>query len=435
MRTARVVSTLLAILAALALAAPASLGLAAEDDQRTLCVDKNRPGCFHSIQEAVDHAPPGSRIDVAAGTYAEGVTITKRLTLRGDDRKAVIDAAGRNQGIFVHGAAASRTVIGGFTVENATLEGILLESTSWVKVEHNLVQHNDQGWRAPAPGAPFATCPGANPFDQDDCGEGLHLNGVDHATVNGNTVEENVGGILLTDEAGATHDNRISRNTVRNNRRDCGITLPSHPAGFGPGGVPLPGNGVFRNVVSDNVSTGNGGAGAGIFAPTPGTAAYDNLVIGNTLTNNGLPGVALHSHVFGQNLNGNRIIGNTIAGNGADDDAGTTGPTGIVIFSDASGGALPIENTTVVGNTISDEAIDVYVGTTPMNLGLHFNNLLGSDAVGVQHVGGGVVDATLNYWGCPNGPAAPACSSVEGAVTYTPWLTHPVPRQADGSED
>jgi Periplasmic copper-binding protein (NosD) len=242
-----------------------------------------------------------------------------------------------------------------------------------------------------------------------------------------NVVERNVGGILLTDEAAATHDNLVTGNTVRDNDRDCGITLPSHPAGFGLNG-PLPGNGVYHNTISDNVSTGNGGAGVGMFTPTPGTASYENLVIGNTLLNNGLPGVALHSHAPGQNLNGNQIIGNTIAGNAADGDAQTSGPTGIIVFSDAAHGAAPITGMTITGNTISNEAIDIYVGTAAINLAVHHNNLLGSSAVGVQNAGTGVVDATQNYWGCPAGPGKPGCSSVQGAVTFAPWLTHRVRR-------
>ena len=43
-----------------------------------------------TIGYAVAQADPGDRIDVAAGTYAETVQITKRLTLVGDGAIAVI---------------------------------------------------------------------------------------------------------------------------------------------------------------------------------------------------------------------------------------------------------------------------------------------------------------------------------------------------------
>ena len=392
-------------------------GAVAAHGMSVLCVNPHGHGCYQSIQAAVNHAPSGARINVAAGVYAEQVTITKSLTLHGAGQNSVINAAGQSHGIYIDGMGARGTVISGFTVQNATLEGILIQDTKQVTVSRNEVRHNDKGRQADG------TCPGALPFDQDDCGEAIHLLGVAWSTISRNVVENNVGGILLTDETGPTHDNLITRNVVRNNTLDCGITLPSHPSGFGPGGVPLPGNGVYHNTVSYNVSTGNGGAGVGIFTPTPGTKAYDNLVLGNVLTNNGLPGVALHSHAFGQNLNGNRIIGNWISGNAADGDAGTSGPTGIIIFSSASGGAAPITGMTITGNTVTGEAIDIWIGDTAMDLSLHQNNLLGAGAIGLQHVGGGVIHAARNFWGCAGGPGATGCSTVVGTATVTPWLT------------
>ena len=427
MRMKRALTALLATTSTAALLVATGAGIAeAKPVGGAICVDQHGKGCYTTIQQAVDSAPAGAIIAVTPGTYAEMVTIGKTLTLQASNGKVTIDATGQAQGIFVHGAAASGSVIAGFTVENALREGILAQATSHLTIANNTVQHNDQGWTAPATPGEFASCPGANPFDQDDCGEGLHLNGVTDSVVSDNRVQNNVGGILLTDEAGPNHDNLVTHNLVKDNRRDCGITLPSHPAGFTADGRPLPGNGVYQNKILDNVSTGNGGAGVGMFTPTPGTASYDNLVKGNTLTDNGLPGVALHAHAPGQNLNGNQIIDNIIANNGSDDDAGTSGPTGIIVFSDAANGAAPITGMTITGNTINREAIDVYFGTSAINLALHQNNLMDGGAVGVQNAGTGTVDATNNYWGCPNGPGAPGCSTAMGTVLYTPWLTQPV---------
>ncbi|MGE5333919.1 MAG: nitrous oxide reductase family maturation protein NosD [Nitrososphaerota archaeon] len=408
------------ILAAILCALSLEGGVASAHGSQVLCVNPHGQGCYQSIQDAVNHASSGARINVAAGVYTEQVTITKSLTLHGAGKHSIINAIGQSHGILVDGLGARGTVISGFTVENATLEGILIQNTKHVVVRDNVVSHNDRGRQ------PNGTCPGALPFDQDDCGEAVHLLGVAWSTVAHNVVENNVGGILLTDETGPTHDNLITRNVVRDNKLDCGITLPSHPSGFDANGVPLPGNGVYHNTVSYNLSTGNGGAGVGIFTPTPGTKAYDNLVLGNVLTHNGLPGVALHSHAFGQNLNGNRIIGNFVSGNAADGDAGTSGPTGIAIFSDANGNAAPITGMTIKYNTVTGEAIDIWIGTTAMDLALHDNNLFGSGAIGVENAGSGVVDATLNYWGCPGGPGAPGCSTTLGNVSFTPWLSHRV---------
>ena len=101
-------------------------------------------------------------------------------------------------------------------------------------------------------------------------------------------VEDNVGGILVTDEFGPSAHNVIAFNVSRDNEEDCGITLPSHKAATVTD--PTMG-GVYDNLVFGNVSEGNGGAGVGMFAPFPGTASYDNLVIDNTLKDNGEAGV------------------------------------------------------------------------------------------------------------------------------------------------
>jgi hypothetical protein len=171
------------------------------------------------------------------------------------------------------------------------------------------------------------------------------------------------------------------------------------------------------------------GAGAGIFDSVPGAQAYGNVVINNQLRGNGLPGVAMHSHTPGQNLNDNLIVGNRISGNGADTaDAATPGPTGINIF-----GVSPVTGTVIAGNLIEDEAEDI-VTKTPAEVNVHLNDLLGGN-IGVDNIGAGTVDATENWWGCPNGPTTVGCTTVKGnGVSFTPWLTHPIPKVSP-SED
>jgi parallel beta-helix repeat protein len=176
-------------------------------------------------------------------------------------------------------------------------------------------------------------CPGLPAFETlegFDCGEGIHLSGVDHSVVGNNTAKHNAGGILLSDDTGATYQNLIIGNLAQENPFDCGITIASHPPAKITNSIsPL---GVFHNTIANNDSSRNGfqvpgaGAGVGIFDSAPGTQAYGNVVINNELKDNGLPGVALHSHTPNQNLNDNVITGNRISGNGADtDDAATPG--------------------------------------------------------------------------------------------------------------
>jgi len=313
-----------------------------------------------TITYAVGQAISGDTISVASGTYAESVGVTKTLALVGHD--AVIDAAGQTSppnGVVISGAGAAGTTLTGFTVKNAGLEGIFVLETSGVTISANTVVNND----AYGPFNPLCV-------DQpDDCGEAIHLQSVTGSTVSKNLVQNNVGGILLTDENGPTSENVIRDNRVLDNTLDCGITLASHWFQLG---APVAPNvaGVYENLVLHNTSNGNGAAGIGVFAGPPGAAAWGNSVIGNTAMHNGLPGVAIHSHTPFQNIEDNVVVNNIVAANGADDDVpGDEGPTGISILSAVD----PIEQVTVAANRISDEEFGIFAFNAPNISGLASN--------------------------------------------------------------
>ena len=401
----------------------------------TLCVSPGgKGGCYTTIGGAVAAASPGDTIQVAQGTYVEGdIVIGIPLSLIGaNSANTIINATGKGNGIYIDGldnVGLGEVVVTGFTVENANFEGILVTNASAVTISDNSVVGNNVKLDASS-----ATCPGQPPSETNegfDCGEGIHLSGVVNSTVTENLVENNAGGILLSDDTGGTHDNLISGNIAQNNPYDCGITLASHPLAPGlPSSTP---RGVDNNTISGNQSSGNGlavegaGAGVGLFVAGGGLETAGNVVIDNQLTNNGLPGVAFHLHTpfAGQNLNNNLIAGNSISGNGADtDDAATPGPTGINVFTNA--GAAPITGTVIVQNIIKNEQVDIVANTGTGGLvDAHLNNLLGK-ATGVDNLGTGTVNATVNWWGCSKGPGASGCASVAGTgVTSTPWLTAP----------
>lgn len=306
-----------------------------------------------TIGHAVSVAAAGATIHVGNGTYAEQVSITQKLTLIGDD--AIIDATGQNGGIqplagmgvvgyglLIFGPGASGSVVKGFTVEHALGEGILVAGTSKVLIQDNIVRLNDAGFNTTMTFECRAqgNIPG-------DCGEGLHLVSSSWSRLVDNVVENNVGGILITDEFGPSAHNVISGNVSKNNLQDCGITLPSHNVLAMTDATK---GGVYDNLVINNVSEGNGGAGVGMFAPVTGTASYNNRVIHNTLRNNGQAGVAIHAHASGQNVSGNAIVDNWISGNGVDPDSGSGHPTGIALFS----AAVPVA-VAVTDNHISNE--------------------------------------------------------------------------------
>jgi len=149
-------------------------------------------------------------------------------------------------------------------------------------------------------------------------------------------------------------------------------------------------------------------------------------VIGNVMEGNGLPGVTMHSHAPFQNLNDNLIVGNQISDNGPDGDVPTSGPTGIVVFSDVAGGAPPITGTVISQNVISNEEIDIAVATNG-SVDAHLNSLLDKRDIGFANLSGGTVDARQNWWGCKNGPSDDKCSQILGPeVAFDPWLTRAI---------
>ncbi len=428
----------------LSLTALASSLAASQAAAATLCVDSNgAPSCYMRIGDAVAAAAAGDVIKVGPGTYRESITITKPLSLTTEN--AILDASGFKRGFFVNGLATNglsgtglaNVNISGFTVRNAMYEGILVLNASMVSVSNSTVMNNNAALSG-------GTCPGLETFEtneQSDCGEGIHFLAVDHSVITNNTITGNSGGILLADDTGATHDNVITFNTVHDNPYACGITLASHPAYIPPvvpSGTTLPpAHGVFHNMVYANRSRANGnanggGSGVGIFASSPGTMSYGNVVVANYLTENGLPGIAMHAHAPNQILNDNMLVSNTLINNAKDEgDAATPGPTGINIYS-----LMPIAGNMVIGNSIQGEALDVAVHapaaqipTNAVPAVVQFNSLEGN-GIGVDNLSPtSTVNATENFWSCPNGPTiSGSCSTVAGPnVLWAPWLTSPLP--------
>ena len=324
-----------------------------------------------TINYAVGQASAGDVVDVAAGTYHESVNVTKRLALVG--HHATIDAAGQASppnAVVISGDGAAGSRLTGFTIQNAGLEGVFAVKTSKITIEHNVVVNND----AYGPFNPLCV-------DQpDDCGEAIHLQSVTHSVVRDNLVQNNVGGILLTDEDGPTFGNLIADNRVLDNTKDCGITLASHhfnPAQAATADVA----GVYRNVVLHNEANGNGAAGIGVFAGPPGAAAWENSVIGNTAKRNGGAGIMIHSHTPAQYVDKNVIAHNVLANNGIDEDnTADDAPAGISIFS----AVIPIPNTVVAANRISDEHYGIVTLNAVKLEGVRSNRFAKSVAVPVS---------------------------------------------------
>jgi parallel beta-helix repeat protein len=446
-------------------------------------------GCASTIQAAIDGvSSPNSTITVDPGSYtatcsgpgcsvavisgaASNGSSLAGLTLQCGNgkgsRSVILDATGLNHAVAVSGVNGVK--IAGCLAENASREGILIENSDNVDIANNEVTDNDQAMGAQVglgtppcptflpPGNGVIQCcpdafsggPGGFPNDNDDCGEGIHFRSVTNSVIEGNLVHDNIGGILLTDETGANATNLVTNNTSRDNTKfggDCGVTLASHIA-CAPGSNDITGctlapvgtpGGVSHNVIDGNLTQNNGASGIGMFAnpgvpPGSATAADGNLISNNTVKNNGQPGIAIHVHAENGSANNNVIVGNTVSGNGGDAEAtggGTPPGLGIEVLSNGSfgvpfGAAAPIVGTTISHNSVSNQAIDVWVGNNATDANASFNNLKGKGASGVTNGGTGTVTATNNYWGCPQGPNTAKCASTSGTVLSSPFLSKP----------
>jgi hypothetical protein len=403
----------------------------------TLCVNSSgTSGCKSTINAAVAAAAPGDTIKVAEGVYREDVVITKSLYLVGSGYATTsVEARGKSNGFFIDGTAASPAAgvgavsITGFTVRDAKYEGILAASATGITITNNRVIANNTS-------EVDGTCVGLPAFETNeasDCGEGIHLMGVDHSIVANNISEGNSGGMLITDETGPNYSNLITQNVVVSNGVACGITLASHgPAALAHpvGGISF---GVFNNTVSKNRASYNGlknggGAGIGMYSPGPGAVNYGNVAIQNLLVGNGLPGVAMHNHASVPGappivFRDNSVIANEIRGNGADTgDAATAGPTGINVYS-----VVPVTGIVIANNVIEDEAIGVSFNSSatapgaPAQMQAHLN-LFPAGIVGISDIGAATVDGTLNWWGCSRGAGAGSCATTTAGVAATPWV-------------
>jgi len=325
-----------------------------------------------SLNTAVATAPSGSTVKALPGVYQGGVSFAKQLDLEG--QAAVLDASlsPDGYGIEVSGPGGSGSVIEGWTVENAQFSGILVGShivdalgnplmngspISDVTVDHVTVVHNDQGFSGvvnAGAGECFTT-----PFAPGDCGEGLHLVSATNSTVENALIQDNAGGLLMTDEFGPATGNTISHVSALDNNDDCGITIASHTSFQ-----------IYDNVIDHNVSDGNGVAGQGggilMAGAAPGTGAHDNVISNNEASGNGLAGILIHDH-FPGNFNNNVIENNHLSNNNLDGDFDFLTPaplrTDILVASGLPfpGPALPpITGTVITDNQISDADVGIW---------------------------------------------------------------------------
>jgi parallel beta-helix repeat protein len=95
-----------------------------------------------SIQAMIDNANAGDTINISIGTYYEHLTITKSITLKGENKETtIIDGEGSGKVLYISGDNVSIT---GFTIQNGEYSIYFDESDS-TKITYNIIQDYDYG--------------------------------------------------------------------------------------------------------------------------------------------------------------------------------------------------------------------------------------------------------------------------------------------------
>lgn len=254
-------------------------------EDRKWIVDDDRDQCpgaqFTKIQDAVDAAAPGDKIVVCAGTYREGVEVSKNdlvITAKGgrdeddddgdrrgserngderngDDersgRDVVVDAHHHEFGFLV--LSASGVTIEGFHVKNAHEADIVLAFSTRSTIRNNLTT--------------AAGHDGIQLFDADD------------NLIVGNVVADNLApnacGINLAGDA----EGGSERNTVRGNR-----------AVNNEWGIQIAGPTTLNNVITGNTAVRNRGNGIRNVGAASGTIIKKNRADRNGFAPSALTG-------------------------------------------------------------------------------------------------------------------------------------------------
>ena len=336
----------------------------------TWLVDAAGTGDFTAIQDAVDAAAPGDRIEILAGTYVEAVDLVdKPLDIIGVDGAGVTFIEGVEIGL--QAAFNPGSSVAGLTITDCD-HGAYVHSYSMVTFTDMVFSYNS----APDMAGGLAVVGGAF----------VH---VAWSRFEGNSGSNAAGAVLVTDEAMLY----LQETAVESNSAASG------------GAISVIGNAMMMTSechIDNNTATDMGGA---IFAE--GSAV---LITGGTLNNNATLSVdGVGGAIVGTgswiDLEHVEVMGNQAANGGA---------------LAAGEGQLQVGNSLIMGNTADNSG----GGILGMSLVLFLldSTVAGNTVLAPDGYGGGLVMmdsevAVYNSWLCSNSAASGGAMIAMGGVT------------------
>ncbi len=385
-------------------------------------------GCaLRSIGAGIDAVDEGGTVYVLAGLYVENVVVEKPVTILGTTPdEVVLTPAFSNpdcEGDSLCSGEASTLILvraSGVTISSLMLEGDNPELTSGVDVNgadidarNGIVTDRSAGvfddlevsdvivqnvWLRGI----FASSGGSFDFQRNTVRNVMGIAGSSVALLNFEG-----GGVMADNYVEYSWDALASNHSrgvqfLRNTVVASGSGVHTDNAGGGGGEADL----IEANDVSACL---DGGYGVWAFLPYLAPTLRDNRVTSCSL---GLGAFGLGASVTPL-FEANEI-----------DGAGVEDAVGVYVTGDWLGFGVGDASATFKGNRIQNNAVGVLVlqeegfsSTVKLR-----GNRLRDNGIGVSSTTGAQVDARYNGWGCIGGPEDSRCDSVEGEVSYSPWI-------------
>ncbi len=308
---------------------------------------ESRPGAGVALQSLVDAIPSGGKLDLAPGTYAGPVVLSRPIAIDGAGRRAIVDGGGKGTVIVVQadGVTLRDLVIQGTGTSHDSVDtGIQLVSSRNF-IEGNVIRDALFGidLKESSDNRIVGNDISSKPFELGLRGDAIRLWASHRNLLRGNRIHDSrdvvvwysnhnrIEGNWGWNNRYSIHfmygeDNEVVENDFRNNSVGVFLMYSKKSVVRGNGifyAAGAGGMGIGMKEADDITIAGNSivYCAVGIYADqSPMDDGAVNRIESNEITYN-TTGIVFHSDLFGNELRGNRLVSNlnavTVEGNGS----------------------------------------------------------------------------------------------------------------------